>query len=46
MLVAPLHFTIVVTRELLDTDLPTRLADPLLQGLITPPPGTHHEQAP
>lgn len=33
MLVAPLHFRIVLTREPLEPDLPTRIVDALLRGL-------------
>ncbi|AIJ23033.1 TetR/AcrR family transcriptional regulator [Amycolatopsis methanolica] len=36
MLVAPLHFRIVLTREPLEPDLPTRIVDALLHGLVTP----------
>ncbi len=35
MLVAPLHFRIVLTREPLEPDLPTRIVDALLRGLVT-----------
>ncbi|ATY12341.1 TetR family transcriptional regulator [Amycolatopsis sp. AA4] len=35
MLVAPLHFRIVLTREPLDADLPARIVDTLLGGLGT-----------
>ena len=35
MLVAPLHFRIVLTREPLEPDLPTRIVDALLHGLAT-----------
>ncbi|GHE81576.1 TetR family transcriptional regulator [Amycolatopsis deserti] len=34
MLVAPLHFRIVLTREPLDPDLPTRIVDALLHGFV------------
>ncbi|MEN0139180.1 MAG: TetR/AcrR family transcriptional regulator [Rhodococcus sp. (in: high G+C Gram-positive bacteria)] len=33
MLVAPLHFKVILSREPLDPDLPTRLVDTLLRGL-------------
>ncbi|WP_037355827.1 TetR/AcrR family transcriptional regulator [Amycolatopsis orientalis] len=42
MLVAPLHFRIVLTREPLDPELPARIVDTLLSGLGTadsPQPG-------
>ncbi|SFP85460.1 TetR-like C-terminal domain-containing protein [Amycolatopsis rubida] len=34
LLVAPLHFRIVLTREPLDPDLPARIVDALLHGLL------------
>lgn len=36
MLVAPLHFRIVLTREPLEPDLPARIVDTLLRGLLSP----------
>ncbi|WP_134728310.1 TetR/AcrR family transcriptional regulator [Amycolatopsis nivea] len=36
MLVAPLHFRIVLTREPLEPDLPARIVDALLRGLLSP----------
>ncbi len=35
MLVAPLHFRIVLTREPLEPDLPARIVDTLLHGLVS-----------
>ncbi|WP_027927974.1 TetR/AcrR family transcriptional regulator [Amycolatopsis benzoatilytica] len=35
LLVAPLHFRIVLTREPLEPDLPARIVDALLHGLVT-----------
>ncbi|MDA3630704.1 TetR/AcrR family transcriptional regulator [Saccharopolyspora sp. WRP15-2] len=35
MLVAPLHFRIVLTREPLEPDMPARIVDALLHGLVT-----------
>lgn len=35
MLVAPLHFRIVLTREPLEPDLPARIVDALLHGLLS-----------
>jgi AcrR family transcriptional regulator len=45
MLVAPLHFKVVLTREPLDPGLPARLVDTILHGLIAPLPRNHHQDA-
>ncbi|WP_224090599.1 TetR/AcrR family transcriptional regulator [Arthrobacter sp. StoSoilB13] len=45
MLVAPLHFKVVLTREPLDPGLPARLVDTILHGLIAPLPRNDHQDA-